>query len=98
MEQEIEGAVWEMVQLCSWMTDEDVGRFRRLFRVLLGVESDEWGGVVAEESFALWRRSSEVGDRRREWAFYYQYCEACAFERGEEYRWPEMPVEIAQLP
>ncbi len=83
VEREIEHSVEEITDLCSWMTEGDIGRFRRMLYASFEVDagSDESMGVVVEELYALWQRSVQVGDRR-----------------GEEYHWPPMPADIACLP
>ena len=95
-----EAIVAEMVQLCPWMTEEDVGWWREVllchFRLVALEEVDllSMAGVL----LALAEHARAGGDARRAWAFEQWHAWACASMRGEEYQWPELPRELEAMP
>jgi hypothetical protein len=86
-----EEVVAEIVEVCPWMSEEDVGMVREVFashfRLVEGEEVDL--GRMAGVLLGLAERAEAVGDVRRAWA--------CAVMRGEEYHWPALPPELMGL-
>jgi hypothetical protein len=96
VEQFVEAAVADMVELCPWMVEEDVGLWRLAitlqFRLVLGEVIDL--ARMMRAILGLAQRAEAVGDARRTWAFNQWYAWVCASMRGEEYRWPELPEAL----
>jgi len=65
------------------------------FGMMVGeaVDMDSMAGAL----FGLAQRAEAVGDRLRAWGVDQWYRWACASMRGEEYRWPALPAELAGL-
>ena len=100
MDKGCEEVVAEVVGVCPWMTEEDVGLVRLVIsshlRLVTGEVVDM--GAMAGALLGLAQRAEEVGDVRRAWVFDQLYSWVCASMRGEEYHWPELPQELAVLP
>ena len=100
VQQVFEAIVAEMVKLCPWMTEEDVGLWREVllchFRIVALEEVDLLS--MAEALLALAEHAQAVGDARRAWAFEQWYAWTCASMQGEEYHWPELPHELEAMP
>lgn len=92
--------VAEIVAVCPWMSEEEVGMVREVlashFRLVAGEDVDQ--GRMAGLLLGLAERAEAAGDVRRAWTFDQWYAWACAVMRGEEYHWPELPQELAGLP
>lgn len=82
------------------MDEADVTQAEAVFRAHWGLMAGEAVDVVgmAVALSELAGCAEAVGDRRRAWAFGQWYEWACASMRGEEYREPELPPELAALP
>lgn len=94
-----EEVVAEIVEVCPWMSEEEVGMVREVFashfRLVEGEEVDL--GRMAGVLLGLAERAEAVGDVRRAWTFDQWYAWACAVMRGEEYHWPALPQELVGL-
>ena len=99
-ERAVQEAVAELVVLCPWMNQADVGQVDVVFRAHFGLvegEQVDVAGMAAALS-ELAERAEAVGDRRRAWAFGQWYGWVCASLRGEEYHERELPPELAGVP
>jgi hypothetical protein len=101
MVEECEELFGELVALCPWMTEADLGYVREAmawhFELTLGEGEVDWN-VWMEAVAVLAERARWCGDLKRHWGFTQWCLWVRAASQGQEYEQPEMPVELAVLP